>query len=188
MYFMPASFASCTHASASNFTGLNCLASCSYSLTGIGRAVHDPLADAGDPLALPLAGRDRVEAPVDCDRTGLVAEVESVTARAHSASEILIMRSLPCAAAPLRNEPRHVCTLRDVDTDVGVGQLGGVDLVELLAQRTRGAGRSSPPRWNRPSAAPSLPRRSVLVQRGGAAGELHLADVAQESSAPVGRG
>src|SRR5215218_5874511 len=35
MYFMPASFASFTHASASNFTGLNWVASCSYSFTGI---------------------------------------------------------------------------------------------------------------------------------------------------------
>ena len=35
MYFMPASFASFTHASASNFTGLNCVASCSYSFAGI---------------------------------------------------------------------------------------------------------------------------------------------------------
>ena len=36
MYFMPASFASCTQSSALNLTGLNCLASCSYSFTGIG--------------------------------------------------------------------------------------------------------------------------------------------------------
>ena len=34
MYFMPASFASCTHASASNLTGLKREASRSYSLTG----------------------------------------------------------------------------------------------------------------------------------------------------------
>ena len=65
MYFIPASFASCTQASASNFTGFNCFASCSYSATGILRAVHDPLADAGDVLALPFAGGDRVEPPVD---------------------------------------------------------------------------------------------------------------------------
>src|SRR4051794_28730201 len=35
MYFIPASCAICTHSSALNFTGLNCLASCSYSETGI---------------------------------------------------------------------------------------------------------------------------------------------------------
>src|SRR5262245_9011984 len=34
MYFMPASFASLTHSSALNFTGLNCVVSFSYSLTG----------------------------------------------------------------------------------------------------------------------------------------------------------
>ena len=34
-YFWPARFASETQASASNFVGLNCLASCSYSAIGI---------------------------------------------------------------------------------------------------------------------------------------------------------
>ena len=45
MYFMPASFASWTQASASNFTGLNCLASCSYSGTGICARfmIHSPM-------------------------------------------------------------------------------------------------------------------------------------------------
>ena len=56
---------SCTQASASNFTGLNCFARCSYSLHRNLGAVHDPLADAGDRFALPLAGGDRIQAPVD---------------------------------------------------------------------------------------------------------------------------
>ena len=45
MYFMPASFASCAHASASNFTGLNFSASCSYSSTGIFARfmIHSPM-------------------------------------------------------------------------------------------------------------------------------------------------
>ena len=34
MYFMPASFASFTHSSALNLTGLKRVASCSYSFTG----------------------------------------------------------------------------------------------------------------------------------------------------------
>ena len=65
MYFMPASFASCTQASASNFTGFHCVASCSYSVTGI-RArnmIHSPI--PGIALPLPLARRDGVQAPVD---------------------------------------------------------------------------------------------------------------------------
>ena len=35
MYFMPESFASFTHSSASKSTGLNALASCSYSAQGM---------------------------------------------------------------------------------------------------------------------------------------------------------
>ena len=65
MYFIPASFAVLTQASASNCTGLNCLASCAYSATGIRARAHDPLAEAVDALAVPGAGRHRVEPPVD---------------------------------------------------------------------------------------------------------------------------
>ena len=45
MYFMPASFASCTQASALNLTGLNWPASCSYSFTGILARfmIHSPM-------------------------------------------------------------------------------------------------------------------------------------------------
>ena len=44
MYFMPASCASWTQASALNLTGLNRAASCSYSLTGICERfiIHSP--------------------------------------------------------------------------------------------------------------------------------------------------
>ena len=65
MYFMPASCASCTHSSALNLTGLNCAASFSYSLTGICERfmIHSPR--PSERLPFPLAGGDRVEAPVD---------------------------------------------------------------------------------------------------------------------------
>src|SRR5436190_1283293 len=48
-YFMPASLASCTHSSALNLTGLNCLARSSYSAIGI-RArfmIHSPMPGMG---------------------------------------------------------------------------------------------------------------------------------------------
>ena len=50
---------------ASNFTGLNCGASFSYSASGMLAHRHDPLADVLAALAVPLAGRHGVEAPVD---------------------------------------------------------------------------------------------------------------------------
>ena len=65
MYFIPAFLATATHASASNFTGLNCFASCSYSSTGDLGAIHDPFADAFHRLAFPFTGGNRVEAPVN---------------------------------------------------------------------------------------------------------------------------
>ncbi len=45
MYLIPASFASCTQASGSNFTGFHCFASCSYSATGILARfmIHSPM-------------------------------------------------------------------------------------------------------------------------------------------------
>ena len=55
MYFMPASFASSTHASASNLTGFHCFASCSYSGTGI-RArnmIHSPIPGTRSPFHSP---------------------------------------------------------------------------------------------------------------------------------------
>ena len=65
MYFMPASLAVRTHSSALNFTGLNSLAYSRYSATGILPRVHDPLADAVDPLAVVGAGGDGIDAPVN---------------------------------------------------------------------------------------------------------------------------
>ena len=55
MYFMPASCASRTQASASNFTGFHCFASCSYSPTGI-RArymIHSPIPGTRAPFHSP---------------------------------------------------------------------------------------------------------------------------------------
>ena len=65
MYFMPASLAVRTHSSALNFTGLNSLAYCAVFGHGDLAAVHDPLADAGDLLAVVGAGGDGIDAPVD---------------------------------------------------------------------------------------------------------------------------
>ena len=55
MYFMPASCASLTHSSASNFTGLNCFASASYSRTGILARfmIHSPMPGTGFPFHSP---------------------------------------------------------------------------------------------------------------------------------------
>jgi hypothetical protein len=55
MYFMPASFASWTQASASNFRGFHCLASCSYSATGIGvrNMIHSPMPGMRRPFHSP---------------------------------------------------------------------------------------------------------------------------------------
>ncbi len=65
MYFIPASSAICTHSSALNFTGLNWVASCSYSFTGILARfmIHSPMPGIG--LPFPFAGGDAVQAPVD---------------------------------------------------------------------------------------------------------------------------
>ncbi len=63
MYFMPASCAICTHASASNWTGSNVFANCSYSVTGICARfmIHSPM--PGDRLALPFAGGNGNKVP-----------------------------------------------------------------------------------------------------------------------------
>src|SRR5882724_6486201 len=55
MYFMPASSAILTHDSASNWVGLNWLASCSYSFTGIlARFMfHSPIPAMGCPFHSP---------------------------------------------------------------------------------------------------------------------------------------
>ena len=55
MYFMPASSAICTHSSALNLTGLNCVASCSYSFTGIFALfmIHSPMPGTGLPFHSP---------------------------------------------------------------------------------------------------------------------------------------
>ena len=55
MYFMPASSAIWTHSSALNFTGLNCVASCSYSATGILARfmIHSPMPGMGWPFHSP---------------------------------------------------------------------------------------------------------------------------------------
>ncbi len=55
MYFMPASWASWTQASASNFTGLNCEARASYSRTGILARfmIHSPIPGTRAPFHSP---------------------------------------------------------------------------------------------------------------------------------------
>ena len=50
MYFMPASWASRTQASASNFTGFHCFGEGLVLADRDLRPVHDPLADAGTGL------------------------------------------------------------------------------------------------------------------------------------------
>ena len=52
---MPASWATRTQASASNFTGLNRAASCSYSRTGIWARfmIHSPMPATGRPFHSP---------------------------------------------------------------------------------------------------------------------------------------
>ena len=54
-----------THSSGSYFTGLNCLANCAVLGHRDLAAVHDPLADAVDLLALVGAGGHGIDAPVD---------------------------------------------------------------------------------------------------------------------------
>ncbi len=55
MYLMPASWASRTHASASNFTGFHCFARASYSRTGIFARfmIHSPMPGTGFPFHSP---------------------------------------------------------------------------------------------------------------------------------------
>ena len=65
MYFMPAALASATISCALKPVGLNCAGERFVVGDGDGGVVHDPLADAGDLLAVPGAGGDGVEAPVD---------------------------------------------------------------------------------------------------------------------------
>ena len=65
MYFMPADLARATMSCALKPVGLNCGGEGLVVGDGDGGVVHDPLADAGDLLAVPVAGGDGVEAPVD---------------------------------------------------------------------------------------------------------------------------
>lgn len=55
MYFIPAFFATATHSSALNFTGLNCDANFSYSRTGIRERnmIHSPRPTLGLPFHSP---------------------------------------------------------------------------------------------------------------------------------------
>ena len=64
-YFMPAALATATHCSALNLTGLKLLGVGLVLGHGDLGVVHDPFAQAGDFLAVILAGGHGVEAPMD---------------------------------------------------------------------------------------------------------------------------
>ena len=63
MYFMPAFCAICTHCFGVEFHRVELLGELLVFLHRNRRVVHDPFADAGNALAVPLAGRNRNKAP-----------------------------------------------------------------------------------------------------------------------------